>query len=33
MDPQQRALVDAVAERLAPLDNLLFITGAGTSVD
>lgn len=33
MDPQQRALLDAVAERLALLDNLLFITGAGISVD
>jgi NAD-dependent deacetylase len=33
MDPQQRALVDAVAEQLAPLENLLFITGAGISVD
>jgi NAD-dependent deacetylase len=33
MDPQQLALVDAVAKQLAPLENLLFITGAGISVD
>jgi NAD-dependent deacetylase len=33
MDPQQRALVEAVAKQLAPLENLLFITGAGISVD
>ncbi|HVI03686.1 MAG TPA: NAD-dependent protein deacylase [Enhygromyxa sp.] len=33
MDPRQRALVDAVADQLAPLENLLFITGAGISVD
>jgi len=33
MDPQQRALLEQVAEQLAPLDNLLFITGAGISVD
>ncbi len=33
MDPQQSALIDAVAEQLALLDDLLFITGAGISVD
>lgn len=33
VDPQQRALIDAVAEQLAPLEDLLFITGAGISVD
>lgn len=33
MDPQQRALVEAVAKQLAPLENLLFITGAGISAD
>ena len=33
MDPQQAALVEQVAKQLAPLDNLLFITGAGISVD
>jgi NAD-dependent deacetylase len=33
MDPQQAALVEQVAKLLAPLDNLLFITGAGISVD
>jgi NAD-dependent deacetylase len=33
MDPQQHALIEQVIKQLAPLDNLLFITGAGISVD
>ncbi len=33
MDAEQRAQIASVAERLAPLQNLLFITGAGISVD
>lgn len=33
MEPQQTKLLDEVAKQLAPLENLLFITGAGISVD